>query len=294
MKNVKKRICFVLALAATGFIAAVLFFSYEDADERTLGLAAFSPPGAPGQASQPCAAAQDDAFYMIIQEITAFGFPRNDELISNDELYAFATQIELMRRHINESAVITQRRGIAMEPTGPVASLPLYGPSRQPWSCDTLLAYALTASLELTCDNQVQRLVDALIYLGEICADYNRFNLTMELMLGMLPTRQALSCSELYFLYELEAFMAMVNAPFWGNMYAFDPVITHIGVPVGSPLGCSYFTIWLYNPSLKCLTDDQLADYTTELRNEILKKLENVGANPYRFEFRVNQCGEYI
>jgi len=133
-----------------------------------------------------------------------------------------------------------------------------------------------------------ERLLEALQEFTEICCNSNRLDVIEALVIGMLPTRQSLGPSQQYFLEQLEAFMAKVNAPFWEDMHNNDPVITHIGIPAApeSVLCYPFFTIWLYDPDLLELNLQEFNQATAELRQQIN---EFTTAEGHRVEMRVNR-----
>jgi len=288
----KKRTIFIIALVVVLFFAGLVYLSNNEMGENQVGLAGFRPFGSQEQADLICIPAQESGnLYSAMQELAENNFTLCGELINNNELPALIRQIELIESMINETAVLTQRRGLLMETEFTATALSRYNLEPEFWNCSALLTQALLATVGSSCDNHAhnQRVINALLEFNEVCGDYTRFDVAIDLMLGMLPMRQSLTPSQLEFLYALEDFMAMVNEPFWEDKHENDPVITHIGMPISSPLRCPFFTIWLYEPDLMELTYSQLAEYTMALREEISRF---VGSEAYRFEFRVVQCDE--
>ena len=284
-----KRTITIVALAALLFLIALICLSPAETGVRQESRASFALSRSSEQASFTYTSPEDaDAINLIIQELTANSMTICEEISRNDALCALYRQMELLQQMIDDASVLTHRRGILMEYANLADALPLYQLDLQLWSCNVLLAQALLATVGVSCNNhaQNQRVINALLEFSDICSDYTRFDVTLELMLGILPTRQSLTPSQLDFLYALEGFMAVVNEPFWDDMYSNDPVITHIGVPISSSQRCPFFTIWLYDPDLKALTNYQLAEQTIGLREEII---EYIGLEAYRFEFRVAQ-----
>jgi len=218
-----------------------------------------------------------------------------DTIASSEDsaLSAIVRQWELLQQFMDEeSTVRTIRRGLFMETIissiTPPSFYELYG---QEWDCAALLALDLTFTIGVTCQAHLhnERLLGALMEFTEICSDNIRINVVEEIASGMHPTRHGLRPSQRIFLEALEAYMDMVNAPFWYDMYANDPVITHIGLPNPNSDGsCDFFTVWLYDPAFLDLCNDELAIYTMDLRQEII---DFIGMDCYRFEFRINRCG---
>jgi len=283
----RKRAIIIITLVVLKPLATLMYLSPAETGAHQASLASFRGVE---QAGFTYVIPEDiDIVYSIIQDLAANSLTPCEEIGKDDVLYDLSVHLDILQQMIDEASVLTYRRGILMENAN--LHTPFYQLDRQLWSCSALLAQALLATVGFSCDNhaQNQRVITALMGLSDICSDYTRIEVTIELMLGMLPVRQALTPSQLEFLYALEGFKAMVNAPFWEDMYSNDPVITHIGVPISSLLRCPFFTIWLYDPDLKELTNCQLAEYAMDIREEIL---EFIGLDAYPFEFRVARFGD--
>jgi len=210
----------------------------------------------------------------------------------NSSLTIIARQWELLQQFIEgEPTVLTTRRGLIMHRDITPAALPsfyeLYGVD---WDCGALMALDLTLAIRPNCQNNLnnERLMNIFHEFHEICGGNIFIHAMGELFSEMLTTRHSLSQSQLKFLEALESYMEFVNIPFWYDMYKNDPVITHIGLPNPNTAGrCYFFTVWLYDPALIALSDDELAEYTIPLREEMK---DFIGLQSYRFEFRVNRC----
>jgi len=211
--------------------------------------------------------------------------------IEDDDLAILARQWELLQQFMEEeSAVRTARRGLVMNRvvtyTAPPSFYELYGLD---WDCGAFLALDLTFTVGTGCEGNLrgERLMSILQELAEICGDSMRTDMIGYFASGMSPTRHSLPPSQLVFLEALEAYMNMVNAPFWADN-AIDPIITHIGLPNPRSSGrCYFFTVWLYDLAFITLCYDELAIYTMPLRQEMI---DFIGMDYYRFEFRVNRC----
>jgi len=213
-------------------------------------------------------------------------------LAGNEELTTLAQQWARLQLFMEESAIRTTRRGILMDSVISMIGPPFHDLSDIIFDCDTLLDLGLSFVVGVTCQNHVHNelLLNTLLEFTEICRDNLRFEVMGEMVFGMMPTRQSLTTSQQYFLNCLESFMAVVNAPFWEDMYSNDPIITHIGLPttlVG--WGYPFFTVWLYDPDLLGLPVEELEGYTSDMRAQIL---DFITVDPYHFEFRVNAYGQ--
>ncbi|MCL2361897.1 MAG: hypothetical protein FWC73_08815 [Defluviitaleaceae bacterium] len=212
--------------------------------------------------------------------------------MEDDDILLLIRQWELLLQFMEEESMVrTYRRGLLLDrmedSITPPSFYDLYG---HQWNCIAIMALDLTFTVGRMCQNyrHNERLLTALLEFSELCEDFIRIDVVREMASGMHPTRQSLTPSELIFLEALEAYMDIVNIPFWYDMYTNDPVITHIGLPSpNSPGGYNFFTIWLYDLSYIPLCNNELAVYTMDLRKEIT---EFIGMDTYRFEFRVNRC----
>jgi len=290
----KKRTIVLITLVFVAIIAVGAYLSPFDINEDQTNLAAFQLGHPARQADFTCLVTQNtDSIYIAIQELAESSLTDCGIFTGNEGLADLTRQIELLNVLIEGTAIETPRRGLLIESPNREATLPSYLLQQGMWDCDAILTHALASSARMTCENQPhnQRLVNTLLEFSEICNENNQFEMILELFLGMVPTRQSLSQSQLEFLEALEGFMEIANAPFWEDMYNNDPVITHIGLPIATSfiMRNPYFTIWLYDPDLIDLTPRQLATYTADLRREISEQIET---ETYRFEFKVNPCEE--
>ncbi|MCL2572759.1 MAG: hypothetical protein FWE11_10190 [Defluviitaleaceae bacterium] len=182
------------------------------------------------------------------------------------------------------------RRGIVMDAIIHWVPPSCYSNDRYTFECRECTIWAMSLDLGFTRHDHVlnERLLDALQELMGVCRNNSRFDVAESLAIGMIPTRHSLNSYQLYFLEQLEAFMAKVNTPFWEDMHNNDPVITHIGIPAAPESALCYplFTIWLYDPDLLELNLHEFNQATAELRQQIN---EFTNATGHRLEMRVNR-----
>jgi len=214
-------------------------------------------------------------------------------LLENEELTALAEQWARLKMFIDTVAIRSIRRGIVMDTVVNMVLPPqIYDIENILLYCDAMLDHGILFNVVFSCQSHMQneRLINALLEFTAICREHIRFEVMEELVLGMMPTREALTPSQQSFLCALEDYMAVVNAPFWEDMYNNDPVITHIGLPsaVGQFGSYPFFTIWLYDPDLLGLGSGELAEYTGDMEADII----GFAGDMYAFEFRVNQYGQ--
>ncbi|MCL2528575.1 MAG: hypothetical protein FWE42_09185 [Defluviitaleaceae bacterium] len=285
----KKHILVIIFLVLALFLSACSHLPSPNTDAFQGGATLARPSNA---ATQPESESpqQGADLQEALRNLADSTFSDYSLMAGNEDLTTLAEQWARLQLFMQESIVRTTRRGIVMDTVVSTVAPPFSNLDDILLDCGQLLDLGISFNVGFTCQNHLQNewLIAALLEFTEICRNNIRFEVMGDLAFGMTAARSDLTQSQELFLICLESYMAVKNAPFWADMYNNDPVITHIGLPSATRTADCYqfFTIWLYNPDLLGLSQEELDSYTADMRAEILGFIE---ADPYYFEFRVTQ-----
>ena len=286
-----RRVIAVFLLVLLFFVTACAHFDTSDTGERRASVVPFSPSAAipqPGwvQISGPASYYGLDTRQAMLDFASILNIDY-DFLQENDDLTALAYQWARLRDYVyNNAPMRTVRRGFIVDPSVSVIGPPIPGAELFFIQCESFWN-SLGMETEFPgCRNMEHPwLISALRDFAGLCRSSTRAQVVEELAMGMFPTRNDLPPCQQQFYEALEAFMHTVNAPFWDDMQNNDPVITRIGLPgIVNCWDVCYFTIWLYDPDLLELSEEELAQHTDDLRAAIT---EFTGISNQPFVFRV-------
>lgn len=199
-------------------------------------------------------------------------YTEQDFLRVNKEMGQFYTQFNRLHQFADLVQVRTVRRGIVMD-----FVIRSWSPAggRGVWS-----NFIVTFSEEFAGNEELKETF--LLFTG-ISRDNVDFEVAGEYFLGWAPTRANLTPQQNADLDALESFKSTANAPFWYDRYLHDPVIVNIGFDGEwdfntNQFSLSGFDIFLYDPDLLDLTDEEIIQRTAMLKDEIISAtgVENI------------------
>ncbi|MCL2415632.1 MAG: hypothetical protein FWD01_02360, partial [Defluviitaleaceae bacterium] len=189
----------------------------------------------------------------------SFHIPNDDFLMANEGLRELVQQREYLNEFINLTFVRSIQQNYIIK--SPIISAGLaaegsdsyrfkVGFSEESFMNNQYLREVLTAFTGINGENIDFELLEPRRGVGVGNEAFNRLS----------PEMQA-------DLIALEEYMEIVNAPFWQDRYAHNPVIALITISWDFP---DNFVVFLYNPELLDLTEEEIAEHTAEFRNEII------------------------
>jgi len=201
-----------------------------------------------------------------------------DFLRVNEEMGQFYKQNNRLHQFADLVRVRTVRRSVVMD-------FVMFG-----WSAaggrGAGSGFQVTLSEEHTNNEELK---ETLLFFTGIDKDNIDFEVAGEFIFGWTPTRADLTPEQNIDLDALEPFKSAANAPFWHDRYLHDPVIVSIGLDGEWDFNTNLFSltgfdIFLYDPDLLDLTDDEIIQRTATIKSEIMSVtgVENICIKAFR------------